>query len=201
VKPFLDKKILTAWNGQMIAALALAGKAFEQKAWVDAAAKAAQLLLDKGIRDGRLQRILTKNPEGLWAARIPACLEDEAFLLNGLLALHSATGEAKWLQAAEEIYTETQKLMGDPNGGFYLTAKDDSLLFTRVKDYYDNAQPAANNVMTYNLELLYRKQKNEKYKQQLEKSLGQISRLIKDRPTSAPVILRTILEMEKALQK
>lgn len=75
--------------------------------------------------------------------------------------------------------------MGDPNGGFYLTAKDDSLLFTRVKDYYDNAQPAANNVMTYNLELLYRKQKNEKYKQQLEKSLGQISRLIKDRPTSA----------------
>src|SRR6202043_2568575 len=83
-------------------------------------------------------------------ARIPAYLADYAYLVRGTLALHAATGEARWLAAAAELTDEQTARLGDPEGGFFVAGASPDLLF-RSKDPFDGATPAANAVAVLNL--------------------------------------------------
>jgi uncharacterized protein YyaL (SSP411 family) len=188
-RPFLDTKVLTGWNGQMIAAFARAGEVLKEPKYVAAAEKAADFLLTTmRTTDGRLMRVYAAKPGGQPEARGPAFLEDYAFLVHGLLTLHDATGQAKWLDEAKALTGLMLKWHGDADrGGFYMTAHDAEKLFARGKDYYDGAQPSGNGMASRNLVRLYDKTKQEEYRSAAEKSIKQFAPVLRAQPQSAPL--------------
>ncbi len=102
-RPFLDTKVLTAWNGQMIAGYAVAGQCLEEPKYTQAAAKAADFVLTKmRTKDGRLLRTYGVRPGTTTGeARLNAYLDDYAYFIHGLLCLHDATKDKKWLDEAK----------------------------------------------------------------------------------------------------
>jgi hypothetical protein len=137
-QPARDDKVLTAWNGLMIAALADAAAAFDEPRWSDLAARAATLLLERA-RDpnGRLARSWKDG-----RARHAAVLEDYANLADGLLALYEATFEERWFVAARDLADDVLERFADPAGGFFDTADDHETLIARPKGLQDNAVPS-----------------------------------------------------------
>ncbi|MGB3686489.1 MAG: thioredoxin domain-containing protein [Ornithinimicrobium sp.] len=100
-QPGIDDKVVTAWNGWMIAALAEAGWFFDEPDWIDVAARCADLLLSLHLVQGRLRR---SSRDGR-VAEAAGVAEDYGGLAEGLLTLHAATGEARWLAAAGDLLT------------------------------------------------------------------------------------------------
>ncbi|OWK34681.1 thioredoxin domain-containing protein [Fimbriiglobus ruber] len=189
VRPFRDTKILTGWNGQMIAGYARAGGSLGETKYVRAAEKAADFLLSyMRTKDGRLFRIYAAQPGAKAEARQPAFLEDYAYLTHGLLTLHEVTGDARWLTAAREVTDQMLKWHADEaRGGFYITANDAEKLFARGKDSYDGAQPSGNGTAIRNLVRLAALTKDEKYKTAAEKALTIFAPVLKANPHSAPL--------------
>lgn len=146
--PLRDEKILTGWNGLMIGAFARAGDVFQNADYRKVAEKAAKLMLTK-VRDpqGRLLHSYTKGQ-----ARLNAYLDDYAFLIDGLLALHSSTDDVQWLKAATQLQNDQLRLFLDvDNGGFFFTSHEHEELLARTKDCSDGVLPAGNSVSARNL--------------------------------------------------
>ncbi len=142
VWPERDDKVLTAWNGLMIAGLARAGRLLDEPVWIAAAARTADFVLGSLRADGRLLAVWREGE-----ARLAANLDDHAFLALGLLELHEATGDARWLAAAREQADTLLAHFADPAGaGFFFTADDEEVLFLRRRDPYDGALPSGNGV-------------------------------------------------------
>jgi uncharacterized protein YyaL (SSP411 family) len=172
-RPLLDTKILTAWNGEMIAGYAVAGQMLEEPKYIARAAKAADFVL-KNLRDkdGKLLRTYGAAPGQPGVAKLNGYLDDYAFLVDGLLCLHDATGEKKWLDEAISLTDAMNKRFKDPDaGGFFYTADDHEKLFARAKDQYDGAQPCGNSVAARNLVRLWIKTKEERYRVLARKTL------------------------------
>ncbi len=144
-QPAVDDKVLTDWNGMAIAGLAETGAALGDGDIVERAAKAARFVLE----NLRGEKTLLHSWRG-GEARIPAFLSDYVFLVRGLLALHEATGEEHWLDAAAELTSEQIERLGDPRGGFFVAAPGPDILF-RSKEIFDGALPSANAVAILNL--------------------------------------------------
>jgi uncharacterized protein len=142
-QPARDDKVVTAWNGLAIVALAEGGAALDRPAWVDAAARAADLLLDRHIVDGRLRRSSRDGAVGAAAG----VLEDHAALADGLLALHQATGAPRWLAAATELLDVTLAHFVDGTGAFFDTADDAEALLHRPREITDNAAPCGSSAL------------------------------------------------------
>jgi uncharacterized protein YyaL (SSP411 family) len=185
-RPFLDTKVLTAWNGQMIAGLARAGRALGDKGAVAAAAKAADFLLKTmRTKEGRLLRSYGAAPGGKPAARLNGYLDDYAYLVHGLLALHEATGEKRWLAAARELTETMVKFHQDEErGGFFYTSSDHEKLFARAKDQYDGAQPSGNSQAAANLVRLWAATGEKRYAALAEKTLRAFAGGLKSNPSS-----------------
>jgi uncharacterized protein YyaL (SSP411 family) len=152
-RPQLDTKILTAWNGLMIRGIADAGRALGNDGYVAAAAQAADFVLTRlRTPDGRLLRTYRAD-----RATLNAYLDDYAFLVDGLIALVQASGEKKYLKAAERL-TDTQiALFWDERaGGFFFTSHDHEVLIARGKNPTDSALPSGNAVTVGNLLYLTR---------------------------------------------
>ena len=145
-RPATDDKVLTDWNGAAISGLAEAGRVLGEPAMVDQAAAAAEFVL-RELRTGQ-GRLLHAWRAG--SAHIPAFLADYAGLIRGLLALHRASGDERWLQAATELTEQQDKLLGEPDGAFFL-APEDSYLLVRSRDLTDGAVPSANGLAVLNL--------------------------------------------------
>jgi uncharacterized protein YyaL (SSP411 family) len=146
VRPGRDEKILTAWNGLMIAAFARAGAAFDDGRYVDAAINAADWCLTH-LRDSSGRLFRTADESG--AAKLNGYLEDYAFIAEALIALYEAGGGVKYLQAAIELADTMMQRFADPNGpGFYFTADDHEKLIARTKDLHDGSTPSGNAVAT-----------------------------------------------------
>ncbi|WP_433268430.1 thioredoxin domain-containing protein [Actinosynnema sp. CS-041913] len=138
-QPGRDDKVVTAWNGLAVAALAEAGSVFGEPRWVEAAVRAAELLLDVHLVDGRLLRTSRDGVAGAAAG----VLEDYGCLADGLLALHQATGEAHWLTVACGLLdTALARFAGQEPGVYYDTADDAEALVQRPSDPSDNATPS-----------------------------------------------------------
>ena len=147
-RPGLDDKVLTDWNGLMIAALATAARTFDEPAYETAAAEAADFLLDTmRDEDGRL---LHRYRDG--EAAIRAHLDDYAFLVWGLVELYETTFDPRWLDAAlDHLEAALDRFWDDEDGGFFLTADDGEALIVRPKEVSDGAKPSGNSVMLSNL--------------------------------------------------
>ena len=142
VWPGRDEKILTAWNGLMIAAFSQAGAAFGDDRYLNSAANAAAFVL-KTMRtpEGRLYRTAGVGQ----APKLNGYLEDYAFLADALVTLYEATFDLKWLQASVELAGAMLKHFSDPNGpGFFFTADDHEQLIARTKDLHDGSTPSGN---------------------------------------------------------
>lgn len=172
-RPLLDTKILTGWNGLMIAGYADAAMACGKAEYLQTAVKAADFIL-KNLRDdqGRLLRTYVGMGEGKRQAKLNACLEDYAYLVRGLLTLHDATQAARWLDEAQKLTDAMLERFEDKqDGGFFFTSHDHEKLFARSKDQYDGVTPSANSVAALNLVRLAQKTKLPKYRSAAERTL------------------------------
>jgi uncharacterized protein YyaL (SSP411 family) len=142
VRPGRDEKALAAWNGLMLRSLSLAAGTLGREDYREAAGKNARFLLDSMIVDGRLMRSYKDG-----RARIEGYLEDYALVADGLLALHEATLERRWLQEAVALSGTMNELFWDEERrAFYDTPAGGEELIARPRDIYDNATPSGNSV-------------------------------------------------------
>ena len=144
-QPARDDKVVTAWNGMAITALAEAGSALGRPDWVNAALRCADYLLDAHVVDGRVRRA---SLDGL-VGTAPGILEDHAWLAVGLLSLHQATGELVWLEWAQRLLDTAIQHFADPEspGSWFDTAADAETLVARPRDPIDGATPAGASVL------------------------------------------------------
>ncbi len=141
VKPARDEKVLAAWNGLMLRALAEAGAALARPDYLQAARRNADFLL-RAMRDERGRMLRTwKDGE----ARLAGYLEDYTVVAEGLIALYQVDWQPRWLRAADELLQQVHAHFWDDNdGGAFHTADDHEQLIVRRKDFFDNAEPSGN---------------------------------------------------------
>ncbi|GMT49480.1 MAG: thioredoxin domain-containing protein [bacterium] len=147
ILPHKDDKILTDWNGMMIASLAKGSKVFNEPMYAEKAKKAADFILQKMDKEkGLLHRYR------LGEAGILAYADDYVFLIWGLIELYESTFEVKYLQKALELNDQFIKHHWDKkNGGFYFTSEKGENLLFRNKESYDGAIPSSNSLAMLNL--------------------------------------------------
>ena len=142
IPPHKDDKILTAWNGLMISALALGAQILDEPSYSASAGRAADFILTSLQRGGRLWRRFRQGE-----AAVPAFQEDYAFFALGLLDLYQATFEIKWFEEAKRLTEDMIRFFWDEKaGGFFYTASDSEPLIARMKEYYDGAVPSGNSI-------------------------------------------------------
>ncbi len=183
ILPHKDKKILTDWNGLMIAALAKGARAFNSDYYKDTARRAGDFMLRKMRRADK--RLLHIYNEGQSAQLSLAYVDDYSFLIWGLLELYETTFDVKYLKAAVNLNNELiEHFWDEKNGGFYFTADDGEKLLVRQKEFYDGAVPSGNSAAMLNTVKLARITGNVK----LENHAGEISatfaQLVKAAPSS-----------------
>jgi uncharacterized protein YyaL (SSP411 family) len=145
-QPGRDDKAIAAWNGLALAALAEAGRRFESDRLVRSAEKLGSFLLGElSSPDGRLFRTWREG-----RASIPGYLEDYADVAHGLIELHVATGEPRWLEEANRLARRAVDLFADEErGGFFMAAHDAEQLVARKKDLDDNPVPSGNSMLAH----------------------------------------------------
>ncbi|GDX68434.1 thioredoxin domain-containing protein [Anaerolineae bacterium] len=141
IKPLRDEKVLTAWNGLALAALAEAARVLGRADYLLAAQRNAEFVLGTlHTANGRLLRTWRAGSP----AKLNAYLEDYANYADGLLELYQATFEERWFVAARQLADAMLEHFADDSGGFFDTSADHEQLITRPKDLQDNAVPGGN---------------------------------------------------------
>jgi uncharacterized protein YyaL (SSP411 family) len=157
--PLRDEKIIAAWNGLAISALAQASLALADRSYGDRAARAAEFVLTKMRSDGRLSRSFS-----LGTASAEGYLEDYAFMAQGLVDLFQATGDIRWLAEAIALDEVLAARFADANGGFYRTSAEHEALLVRDKPSYDGAEPSGNSVAALTMLKLYALTGDDRYR-------------------------------------
>lgn len=181
VWPGLDDKVLTAWNGLMLAAFAEAGRVLRRPDYLQAAVDNAEFL-QRAMRrpDGRLWRTWKAGSQ----ARYNAYLEDYAYLADGLLALYQAVFEERWFVWARELADKMLVHFGDEeNGGFFDTSDDHETLIQRPKDLQDNAVPSGNAMAAQTLLQLGLYTGEDRYLKAAERSIVALQAAMSQYPT------------------
>ncbi len=193
-RPLLDNKILTGWNGMMIRGFADAGRVFKNDHYKDVAAKAAIFVIEKLTNEeGRLWRTHTDGE-----SKLNAYLQDYACLVDGLLALHQATGDQKWIEFAKKYQSKQDELFWDEKaGGYFYTSKDHETLIIRTKRAVDGAQPSGSSVAANNLLYLAKATGDKTYEDRALKTVLSASGIIGQYPTISPRMLIAALKLKK----
>jgi uncharacterized protein YyaL (SSP411 family) len=188
-RPERDDKVLTDWNGLMIAALAKAARILEKPHYGEAARKAALFIL-KNVRtkEGRLRHRWRNGQAGL-----DPTAADYSFFTWGLLELYGWDFDSVWLAQALELTDKLNKGYWDQKlGGFYLTTQKENSVLPRIKENIDIALPSSNSVAMYNLLRLSRLTGNTAF----EKKASEISRVmsarVKDSEPAFPMLLAAL---------
>lgn len=153
IHPLKDDKVLTDWNGLMIAAMARAGEVLNNQGYIEAAVSAVAFVNKYLVQaDGRLLHRFRNGRAGLQAN-----LDDYAFFVYGLLALYRTTFDVAYLKQAIQLTDQMiQHFWDDTQGGFYFTPNDGEQLIARQKEAYDGAIPSGNSMALMNLLLIGR---------------------------------------------
>lgn len=166
IHPFKDDKILTDWNGLMIATLAKASQAFENPVYMNAAKKGVCFILNNlRHKNGGLMHRYRNGQAGL-----PASVDDYAFFIWGLLELYETTFNINYFSTALELNKNLiQNYWDDKNGGFFFSADDSENLLVRKKEFFDGALPSGNSVSMMNMVRLARMTGNAELEQKAYK--------------------------------
>lgn len=162
VRPLIDDKILTGWNGLMIAALSKGAQALGEREWEHAGRKAAEFVL-RELRgtDGKLYRRFRDGEKAY-----SGYLEDYAFLCWGLIELYEACFEPRYLEEAIGLTEQMLECFWDgAQGGLFFSGKDNETLIAQTKDAYDGATPSGNSVAACNLLRLSRLSGNHRFEE------------------------------------
>jgi uncharacterized protein len=184
--PLCDDKVLTGWNGLMIAAYADGYRVLKVEKYRQSAEKAARFVLEKlRLPDGRLLRTYRQGQ-----AKLAGYLEDYAFLAHGLIRLHAATGDALWLKEAKAL---SDRMVADfedrEEGGFFFTANGHESLLARAKDPFDNALPSGNSMAILDLMALHNLTGEASYHDHAGKALDAFSSSLSQAPGAMPAVV------------
>lgn len=180
IKPDRDEKVLTAWNGLMLASFAEAAAILDRPDYLAIAEKNASFVQDNLLRDGLLLRTYRDG-----RAKLNAYLEDYAFYADGLVTLYQTTGELRWLESASSLVDRMiQEFWDEEDGGFFYTGKSHESLIVRTKDYFDNATPSGNSVAAEVLQHVASLTGNENYQRTAVALLRLMTNSIKRYPSA-----------------
>ncbi len=187
--PLTDDKVLVAWNGLMISAYAQAAKILgpdsqRELDYITIAQEAADFILGKMRVDGRLLRSFQGGK-----AHLSAYVDDYAFFISGLLDLHLATGEMRWLKSAIDLQTQLDAHYADTEGAYFMTADDAEKGLTREKPTNDGAIPSGNSYAIFNLLRLHQLTSKESYLHTADAGLMAMGQLLAQNPTSLSELL------------
>jgi uncharacterized protein YyaL (SSP411 family) len=186
--PLRDEKILAAWNGLMIGAYAQAALILGDEAYAQRAARAAEFVLTRMRKDGRLLRSYKEGQP-----RHDGYLDDYSFLIAGLLGLYEATGEARWLREALALDEVLERLYEDKDhGGYFMTSNDHESLLAREKPAYDGAEPSGNSVQALNLLRLHELTTEDRFRQRAERLLSAFGARLAQAPAALSELLLAI---------
>lgn len=153
IHPHKDDKILTSWNGLMIASMAYGGRILNNSKYIEAAKKALNFIFNK-LKDEN-GRLLARYRDG--EAAYPAYLDDYAFIILALIEMYETTYEYAYLKKALQLNDEMIKYFwDDENRGLFIYAKDSEQLVLKSKEVYDGAIPSGNSVAAMNMIRLYK---------------------------------------------
>jgi uncharacterized protein YyaL (SSP411 family) len=183
-RPPTDDKILTAWNALMISALAQAGAALDESAWIAAAQRTAAFLQRERWRLG--ERTLLRT------ATIEAFAEDYAFLIQALLDLHQADFDPRWLDWARDLQQRMDELFRGDRGSYFST-RADAGVWLRLREDYDGAEPSANSVAAANLLRLGAMFPGGRWREQAEALLRDYGERLRGAPMALP-LMTAVLE-------
>jgi hypothetical protein len=186
VRPHKDDKVLTSWNGLMIAAFAKAAAAFGEPAWAETARRAEAFLWRRLRReDGRL---LARWRDG--EAAVTGFVDDYAFYVWGLLELYHATFDAAYLERAVRLSREMIRLFWDEEeGGLYFYGADAEALIHRPKETYDGALPSGNSVAAANFVRMARLTGDETWASHAERLFGALAGRVGRYPAGHTMLL------------
>jgi len=180
IHPLKDDKVLTSWNGLMVAAMAKAYQALEDHVYVDAAQRAAGFILNNLKKENRLFR---RYRDGEVAH--PGYLDDYANFVWGLIELYEATFEPIYLEEAMSLNSAMIDLFWDKtHGGFFYSGRDNEVLIKQSKEIYDGAIPSSNSVATLNLARLSRITGEVNLASKAEEVAGTFAKRIKAYPSA-----------------
>ena len=190
VRPQLDDKVLTDWNGLMMAALASTGAIFEDNRFTEKATEIGDFLEKNCIKSNYSLHHRYKDGE----AEIAGMADDYAFTVWGFIELYQTTFDPRYLEIAIELHrTFTKKFWDDEYGGFYFTSDDGEKLLGRQKEIYDGAMPSSNSVAALNAFRLARLTGTTDWEDQSEQILNAFSKPIADAPAGYTFALITPL--------
>jgi len=189
-RPHLDDKVLTAWNGLMIAAFARAGRVLGGGGYIrDAEVAASCVRAHLWKADG--QTLLRRYREG--ESGVEAYAEDYAYLTFGLLELFQAGGDPAWLEWALTLQRRLDELFWDPiDGGWFSTTGSDPSVLLRLKEEYDGAEPAASSVAVLNLLTLSHLTGDAAMVERVERAFGAFGASASMRGRSVPMMLAAL---------
>ncbi len=189
IHPGQDDKILTDWNGLLIAALAKGAAVFDEPAYTKAAEKAMDFILSKmSDKEGRLYH---RYREG--EAAVAAFLDDYAFLIWGLIELYETTFKIRYLKKALELCDDmVGHFWDEENFGFYLTADDAEEVLVRKKEIYDGALPSGNSVAMLNLVRLGKMTANSEFEKRASQVGMAFARSISQAPAAHTMLMAAL---------
>ncbi|HEY3288519.1 MAG TPA: thioredoxin domain-containing protein [Anaerolineae bacterium] len=180
-QPGRDEKVLTAWNGLMLAAFAEAARVLKRADYLQIAIRNAEFVLrELRTEDGHLRRTWKAGV----GARLNGYLEDYSHLAEGLLALYQTTFDERWFTAARELADSILTHFAASDGSFYDTSDDHETLITRPHELQDNAVPAGNSIATHVLLKLAAYTGETEYRDRAEQSLRNIQSSLALHPTA-----------------
>jgi uncharacterized protein YyaL (SSP411 family) len=193
-RPLVDDKVLADWNGLMIGALARAAALLREPRYLAAAERAARFVLERML-DPSSGTLLHVWREG--RAHVPAYLDDYAFLIEGLLELNAATGDAQWLAQAARLAEQQESRLADPDGG-YFSAGADPRLVVRAKTAFDGAVASGNGTAARNAVELAKQTGKGAHRQRAESTLSAFAGGMEEAPLAHVTLVRA-LEALRAL--
>jgi uncharacterized protein len=187
VRPHLDDKVLTAWNGLMISAFAKGGAILSEPRYSAAAARAAEFILSR-MYDAKTGVLLRRYRQQ--DAAIAGFLDDYAMFTQALLDLYEAQFDIRFLEAALKLTEKQAELFEDKeHGGFFSTAAGDASLVMRMKEDYDGAEPSGNSVAAMNLLRLAQMTDRKNFRDSADKALRAFASRITSVPSAVPQML------------
>ena len=188
-RPHLDDKVLTAWNGLMIAAFARAARSLDgAEDYLQDAQHAARFVREHLWQPSR-QTLLRRYRDG--SSGVEAYAEDYAYLVFGLLELFQADGDPTWLEWAITLQTRQDELFwDDEGGGWFSTTGTDASVLLRLKEDYDGAEPAASSVSVMNLLTL--SHLTESFSEKIEPALGTFGSRVSQSGRVVPMLLAAL---------
>ena len=189
-RPARDGKIVTAWNGLMISALARAGEVFDSGEYVDAGVGAARFV-ESRLFDAPSASLKRRYVDG--TSEIDGLLEDYAFFVQGLLDLYEASFDPHWLALALRLQgTQDRLFWDDKDGAYFSTRADAPDLLARMKEDYDGAEPAANSIAAMNLLRLWQLTENDAWRARADATFRALSGRVARSGSAVPQLVAAL---------